>query len=1101
MVLTPLIELMVNMTEMSGYLHDLGKATLRFQKKLDAGVKNRKSVPDPIRHEVVSVLMSSELLGALPLMTSGDQLSHWCSQSMKARLEDVRGSCDNVTATMKRVRKHMDALFEREAWDRSHCVTTGILWLVLSHHRMPEGRNGAEGLEPSIGEQCSHFLRYDNAGSIADEGVNGTVNLAPQVVRENLTLVTGALPWDEPQWQVAVMHCWERIQRCAELIKDNLPANALNSDPFGAALAFIARTALIAADYEISEQKQPSGNIRLHSAYANSAVVDGTLTYADTLGDHLLWVGRRSVSIMHLLIHQQGELNAHYPSMPLLQRLQTLSALESPSEHLRFRWQDRLREKLEAQRSNNPFFASVVGKTGSGKTRGNVMLMHSLCQDMRFTCAIGLRSLVTQTYKSYQESFIGFNQTDIALLIGESAANQGSAGDSLTGAGNDQVMDNLALSGEYEIQGSTEALHPLAHLLHKTKQRAMISSPVQIMTVDHIIPGASLGKGADIKVLIHLMGTDIVLDEIDDYPIDSMAALTRMAFISGLFGRRFVISSATASPIIQTSFQASWSNGIALHRILFNRDEMSSHRYLVSHVQGHEVIMVDQDADFSIVCSDFSSAVAREARGSTAHRVELCHVYQQHVTDIPWMRSSKAPIPHPFYHDIASAYRLNDAQHDCLVRTVKIAHSLHHVEHHSIRVSSGFVRFNQVASAQRLALMINEITDPDILYMPVCYHAHMTFADRQSTEDLLSTLNCRKDTTSVMGDERIFGHHYAIKAIKRAISEGKSDIIFVLCTTQIIEVGRDHDYDWAILEPCSTRSMVQSCGRVWRHRIKRLEEGVPNVWLMSRTVKVLCGASQLNPRTGEFSLTWNRYGIEDDVFESKPVVALRKPLTPRSILALKDLAIGCEGWASEVRSSRFVKRALPKPLLGSSDAWYELLEAPGADGSIHSGLCLEKPRGVSESVMGSLEWAQQQIHLMGLSVPDNRFEFEKPTGLAFSGGANQWLTSHHAIKRQLRSQVDTVSLTYCPIKSGYDLQGRQTECWLLVDGIHSKPVNLNRPLYFAGTLFIPPPLREVIEESGLSGLRQSHLSIRQDQVEWVLNGKMNYVPGIGAFSS
>jgi CRISPR-associated endonuclease/helicase Cas3 len=34
----------------------------------------------------------------------------------------------------------------------------------------------------------------------------------------------------------------------------------------------------------------------------------------------------------------------------------------------------------------------------------------------------------------------------------------------------------------------------------------------------------------------------------------------------------------------------------------------------------------------------------------------------------------------------------------------------------------------------------------------------------------------------------------------------------------VTEVGRDHDYDWAVVEPSSMRSLIQLAGRVRRHR-------------------------------------------------------------------------------------------------------------------------------------------------------------------------------------------------------------------------------------------------------------------------------------------
>ena len=46
----------------------------------------------------------------------------------------------------------------------------------------------------------------------------------------------------------------------------------------------------------------------------------------------------------------------------------------------------------------------------------------------------------------------------------------------------------------------------------------------------------------------------------------------------------------------------------------------------------------------------------------------------------------------------------------------------------------------------------------------------------------------------------------------------QQDHIFIVFGTAVTEVGRDHDYDWAIAEPSSMRSLIQLAGRLQRHR-------------------------------------------------------------------------------------------------------------------------------------------------------------------------------------------------------------------------------------------------------------------------------------------
>ena len=61
------------------------------------------------------------------------------------------------------------------------------------------------------------------------------------------------------------------------------------------------------------------------------------------------------------------------------------------------------------------------------------------------------------------------------------------------------------------------------------------------------------------------------------------------------------------------------------------------------------------------------------------------------------------------------------------------------------------------------------------------------------------------------------------------------NVIFVLVATPVEEVGRDHDFDWAIVEPSSYRSIIQMAGRVRRHRDGEVLS--PNVGLLQYNFK------------------------------------------------------------------------------------------------------------------------------------------------------------------------------------------------------------------------------------------------------------------------
>ncbi|MBS4052341.1 MAG: type I-F CRISPR-associated helicase Cas3, partial [Methylomonas sp.] len=74
--------------------------------------------------------------------------------------------------------------------------------------------------------------------------------------------------------------------------------------------------------------------------------------------------------------------------------------------------------------------------------------------------------------------------------------------------------------------------------------------------------------------------------------------------------------------------------------------------------------------------------------------------------------------------------------------------------------------------------------------------------------------------------------------IRRHIDRCQAEnLIFILVATPVEEVGRDHDFDWAVVEPSSYRSIIQLAGRVLRHRSQTPK--APNIGLLQFNLKAL----------------------------------------------------------------------------------------------------------------------------------------------------------------------------------------------------------------------------------------------------------------------
>src|SRR5690606_4964875 len=113
-------------------------------------------------------------------------------------------------------------------------------------------------------------------------------------------------------------------------------------------------------------------------------------------------------------------------------------------------------------------------------------------------------------------------------------------------------VQNLLEEDSHVVYEGTEADHPLlSRALADTNIRRLLSAPVLTCTVDHLAPATeSLQAGRQIAPMLRLMSSDLVLDEVDDYDLDDLPALTRLVHWAGLLGSRVLLSSATLPPAL-----------------------------------------------------------------------------------------------------------------------------------------------------------------------------------------------------------------------------------------------------------------------------------------------------------------------------------------------------------------------------------------------------------------------------------------------------------------------------------------------------------------------------------------------------------------------
>jgi len=167
-------------------------------------------------------------------------------------------------------------------------------------------------------------------------------------------------------------------------------------------------------------------------------------------------------------------------------------------------------------------------------------------------------------------------------------------------------------------------------------------------------------------------------------------------------------------------------------------------------------------------------------------------------------------------------------------------HQQHHTidEKTGIAVSFGVVRVANISPCVALTKYLLQANYPeDIEVKTMAYHSQQILLLRHEQEKHLDSVLKRKEKPAeqpvAFANPIIRGH------LDKSTNK---NLLFILVATPVEEVGRDHDFDWAVVEPSSYRSIVQLAGRVKRHRAGEVDS--PNISLMQYNWKAFKKADE-----------------------------------------------------------------------------------------------------------------------------------------------------------------------------------------------------------------------------------------------------------------
>lgn len=839
-------------TGMAALLHDWGKASLLFQEKLNPEIKT-KHKGDPLRHEWISCLLFHQFVTG-QMSDSHDEA--WLNFLINQGIDESR-----LTYQRLQTAKPLSELPNAAAL---------ISWLIVSHHRLPlpkkedmcrdqrENRNSSLGdLLARITSAWGYENRFDECNA-----------LLPKCFEFPLGLLSQSQTW------------LKALQRRAKDLLHQLPLldQAMNDGSWRVVLHHARLCLMLGDHYYSSQANDPSWKVSTE-LYANTD--PETKERKQKLDEHLVNVARVAVNTVKLL--------PFFESEPLKATELTELAPKSSTPKA-FRWQDKAVRKIIEWREHTEdksqgYFVVNMASTGCGKTIANAKIMQALSEEgesLRFILALGLRTLTLQTGDEYKER-LKLQESDLAVLIGSKAISElhksGKAveKDDIEPEQADAGSESLeSLQDENDVLDWQGVLpeEELTTVLTKEKDRKLLYAPVLVCTIDHIMASTETKRGGRyILPCLRLMSSDLVIDEIDDFTGDDLIAIGRLVHLAGMLGRKVMISSATIPPDLALGLYNAYRQGWAVFAA--SRDRVST----------VNCVYVDEfSTDIQLLGSDDADFATYEAfqQRFVSKRVDKLkqQVAKRKADIIPCIKHNEQPLEEQYFETVKQAVLAKHLHHNTLEPESQT------------RVSFGAVRVANIQPCVELTQYLLSCDWPaDTEVRCMAYHSQQVLLLRHEQEKHLDEVLKRKEKSGEL--PKAFAHPVIREHLTACQAK---NLIFILVATPVEEVGRDHDFDWAVIEPSSFRSIIQMAGRVRRHRDGEIKE--PNIGLLQYNVKGFRGGAER---------VFNHPGYETD------------SISPLVTHDLKELVDEKPLLQSVNAIARIQKRTMPEPQKNLAD--------------------------------------------------------------------------------------------------------------------------------------------------------------------------------------
>ena len=802
------------MATLAGLLHDIGKSSDGFQYKLH----HRTPIGDPYRHEWVSLQLLRYLLADC--------------KTDKAVFERLQNLSEYLTKNPLVSYPFDDKNIQKSHINHLPPLAQWLAWLVVTHHRLPPLEKYYFEIYTKHPKKTPKDFFTLNLKSYYAE-----LNAYQQWVKNTRSLQEMDKAKQATFWQFenCVIHSptWQKqVKRYAKKAIENRHLMALSesaqknaiADPF---LLQLSRLSLMVGDHNYSslksdsKQKVQGDKDWTDKLIANTDRATGKTKQA--LDEHLLGVGQFTAQFCRALPILHEKLPKLIDHNPLIKN----------TAHPNFAWQNKAFKLALSQHEaskTHGFFGVNMASTGGGKTIGNARIMYALAnpkKGARLTIALGLRVLTLQTGKSFRDN-LSLTDKDLAILVGgqaqkqlfeiseqEKADTNGLANYGSESAEN--LIDEL-VDGDIDDDLAIFDALKLGTVIADETAKKLIFAPIVTCTIDHLIGACESKRGGKyIAPMLRLFSSDVIFDEPDDFDQRDLPALSRLVHLAGLLGSRVLLSSATLPPDMLAGLYQAYVAGRTIYNAQFGLSSPS------------------------VVCAwfDENDCTAKSISQADDYMTEHERFVSKRVkflASLPVRRFGEIMPIHANYHHEKQPQFYGEIAKRFFEQAVQL-HQRHHLNNEQGQaVSIGLIRLANITPLMQIVQALHQADSTqglqDYQFYVACYHSRQVLALRSRLEQRLDVLLKRdsKNPTAILQQANIN------KFIRQ--HPNKKQHIFIVLATPVAEVGRDHDYDWAIVEPSSMRSIIQLAGRVWRHRTDKVAD-TPNIAIMQYNIKTL----------------------------------------------------------------------------------------------------------------------------------------------------------------------------------------------------------------------------------------------------------------------